>query len=163
MWNRCGDSWQQRSIWQTMRDVLEKGVPSEGNHTWKLHCVAKIVASWCLPHLLCYTYSVCLMLDSAIGFLEAKCACETPNHLHSVSGGWQGSHICIFGVQLLCISAALLDCQKLAFLFSVIFLFPLSSYFLVKKMYMSFKMFLKHIWVHSKYNCCYINQKKRTK
>lgn len=165
MCNRCGDSWQQRSIWQSMRAVLEKGVLSEGNRTWKLHCVASTFASRCLPHLLYYTWSLYLMLDSAFGFLEARCAHETQHHLHSVSGGWQGSHFCIFGVQLLCIPAApLVDCQKLAFLFNGIiflpFFFLLSSCFSIKKMYVSFKMFLKHIWVHCKYYCCCINQKK---
>lgn len=43
------------------------------------------------------------------------------------------------------------------------FFFLLSSYFSIKKMYMSFKMFLKHIWVHCKYYCYCINQKKGTK
>lgn len=131
--NRCAYSWQQRSIWQTMRTVLEKGVPSEGNPTWKLHSVANTFASQCLPRLLCYTCYLCLRLESATGLLEAKCACETQNHLHSVSGRWQGSYLCIFRVQLLCIPAApLVDCQKLAILFNVIFFcFFFSSYHLV--------------------------------
>lgn len=44
--------------------------------------------------------------------------------------------------------------------FPSFFFFLLSSCFSIKKMYVSFKMFLKHIWVHCKYYCCCINQKK---
>lgn len=60
---------------------------------WKLNCVANIFASRCLSHLLCYTYYLCLVLDSAIGFLATKCVYETQNHLHSFSWGWQGSYL----------------------------------------------------------------------
>lgn len=42
------------------------------------------------------------------------------------------------------------------------FFFLLLFCFSVKKMYMSFKMFLKHIWVHCKYYCCCNNQKKKS-
>lgn len=136
---------------------------SEGHCAWELHCVENTFASWYLPpFLLCYTCSFYLMLNSSIDFFGSQMrACNNQHHLHSVSGRWQGSHFYIFAVRLLCFPAApLVDCQKLTFLFSVIvvffFLFLLSSSFSVKKTCISFKMFLKPIWVYCKYYCCCI-------
>lgn len=119
-----------------------------------------------MPAPLALLYLVPLSdVGQCLWFFGSQMCAWNPAYLHSVSGGWQGSHFCIFGVQLLCIPAApLVDCQKLAFLFNGIiflpFFFLLSSCFSIKKMYVSFKMFLKHIWVHCRYYCCCINQKK---
>lgn len=45
MFNRYADSWQQRSIWQTMRAVMEKGVLCGGNGAWELRCIGKTAES----------------------------------------------------------------------------------------------------------------------